>query len=288
MLTVSKREADGVWGNGYVLITGCSSGIGLAVAKGLRSRGKRVIATARRLEDVRKLQEQGFEALFMDMDDVASIEVGFRQAEEVAGSAGIWAVFCNAGYGQPGAVEDLTSDGLEAQLRTNVIGTHAVIRSAIRHMRANGGGRIMVNSSILGFCAGPMRSAYVASKFALEGIADCLRLELAGSGISVSLLQPGPVLTRFRANGIVPFERYVVRAGSVFESRYEALGRKLRTEGPVARFTLPAESCIDPAWHAFAAKRPRARYPVTFPTKLMRVLKRLLPTRVIDRMASGT
>jgi len=225
----------------------------------------------------------------LDLDDPASIRAGLAAAVETAGGP-IEALFNNGAYGQPGAVEDLTRDTLRAQLETNLLGTVELSNQVIPSMRAAGFGRIVQNSSVLGVSALAFRGAYVASKFALEGISDTLRLELAGSGIDVSLIEPGPISSRFRANAQRAFEANIDWQHSVHHEAYERQLERLKTPGPAAPFTLPPEAVVRRVIHAVESRRPRARYPVTVPTHLFAVLKRLLTTRAMDRVlmrASG-
>ena len=184
---------------GSILITGCSSGIGFQVAQGLRARGWRVFATARQPADVTRLQADGLESLALDLRDSASIQTAVTAVLERTGGR-LDALFNNGAYGQPGAVEDLSREALREQFETNLFGTLELTNRLIPVMRRQGGGRILFNSSVLGLVAFPYRVAYVASKFALEGLADTLRLELTGTGIHICLIEPGPILSRFRDN----------------------------------------------------------------------------------------
>lgn len=269
-----------------VLITGCSSGIGLAVARGLQRRGYQVIASARRAADVERLQREGLNAVRLDLDDDASIAAALDQALEQTGGR-LFALFNNGAYGQPGAVEDLSRAVLRAQLETNLLGWHELTRRVIPVMRAQGGGRIIQNSSILGFIAMPYRGAYNCSKYALEGLTDTLRLELRGTGIQVSLIEPGPIESRFRDNALRMFRRNIDAAHSAHRRQYQAAERRLQTRGPVSRFTQPPEAVLDKVIHALESPRPKVRYYVTFPTYLMAALKRLLPHRAMDRVLGG-
>lgn len=264
-----------------ILITGCSSGIGEAAARTLRERGWRVFATARREDDVARLADEGFEALQLDLADSASIRRAVDAVLERTGGT-LDALFNNGAYGQPGAVEDLTREVLREQLETNLLGTHELTCLVLPAMRAQGHGRIVHNSSILGFAALPYRGAYNCSKFALEGLADTLRLELHGSGIHVSLIEPGPIATRFRDNAYAAFERHIDRDNSAHSAIYRVLERRLRGEAGKTPFTLPADAVVDKLVHALDSRRPRARYYVTFPTHLFGFLKRILPTRWMD------
>lgn len=268
-----------------VLITGCSSGIGYTCAHGLAKRGYRVIASARRGEDVQRLIDEGLEAVRLDLDDSASIAEAVDSTFELTGGR-LYALFNNGAYGQPGAVEDLTRDVLRAQLETNLLGWHDLTCRVIPVMRARGEGRIVQNSSVLGLVTLPYRGAYVASKFALEGLTDTLRLELAGSGIQVSLIEPGPILSRFRANGHEKFRRNIDGTHSVHKDKYAAAERRLLKDGPAQPFTLPPEAVLKKVIHALESRRPKPRYYVTFPTFLFGTLRRVLTSRGMDRVLS--
>jgi len=272
-----------------VLITGCSSGIGLCVARGLRSRGYHVIATARKAKDVRRLADEGFNALLLDLDHSASIRQAVSDAIAVA-PQGLYALFNNGAWGLPGAVEDLSRDALRAQFETNLFGTMELTNLVIRHMRKQGKGRIIHNSSVLGLVAFPYRGAYTASKFALEGITDTQRMELRDTGIHISLIEPGPIESRFRKNAYLMYERWIDKQNSVHRARYEVMEQRLLKDGAAAPFTLPPEAVLGKVVHALESQRPKIRYYVTFPTHLFGTLKRLLPNPVLDLLlisASG-
>lgn len=264
-----------------ILITGCSSGIGLCAARGLRARGWRVFATARQPADVARLQAEGLESLPLDLRDSASIQTAVTTVLEQTGGR-LDALFNNGAYGQPGAVEDLSRAALREQFETNLFGTQELTNQVIPAMRRQGGGRILYNSSVLGLVALPYRGAYVASKFALEGLADTLRLELAGTGIHICLIEPGPILSRFRDNAHVAYLRHIHPETSPHRAKYLAMEARLLKEGPAAPFTLPPEAVLKRVIHALESPRPRARYPVTVPTYLFAILRRLLPTRALD------
>jgi len=266
-----------------ILITGCSSGIGLCVARGLKSRGYRVFATARKADDVHRLETDGFESVQLDLADSDSIA---KALDEILARTGgtLDALFNNGAYGQPGAVEDLSRDVLRAQFETNLFGWHELTNRVLPVMRRQGHGRIVQNSSVLGFVALRYRGAYNASKFALEGLSDTLRLELAGTDIHVSLVEPGPVTSRFRENAFRAYRENIDPDSSVHRDRYLAMEARLQTKGAVVPFTLPPEAVLKKVIHALESRRPRARYYVTFPTYLFGTLKRLLSTRLLDRM----
>ena len=268
-----------------VLITGCSTGIGHCTAHRLRLRGHRVFATARRSEDVAALTAEGFEALQLDLDDSESIEAAVDTLLDRTGGT-LDAVFHNGAYGQPGAVEDLTRAAMRAQFETNLFGWLELTNRILPVMRAQGHGRLLFNSSILGLVAMPMRGAYNASKFALEGLVDTLRLELRGSGIRISLIEPGPITSRFRANAKRAFERYIDPTQSAYATEYARMSARFDGPEPTP-FTLPPEAVARRVVHAIESARPQRRYPVTFPTYLFGALRRLLPAALLDRMLAA-
>ena len=264
-----------------ILITGCSSGIGRTCAQGLARRGWQVIASARKAADVERLRDEGLTAVQLDLDDPASIQSAVAEALESTGGR-LHALFNNGAFGQPGAVEDLPRDLLRAQLETNLLGWHDLTCRVIPVMRQQGHGRIVQNSSILGLMTLPYRGAYVASKFALEGLTDTLRLELRGSGIQVSLIEPGPILSRFRENAHRAFKAGINAETSVHREAYRRAEERLRKAGPAQPFTLPPEAVLKKLIHALESPRPKPRYYVTFPTHLFGTLRRILPTRAMD------
>jgi len=264
-----------------ILITGCSSGIGLCTAQRLKQDGYRVFATARKQSDVEALKQQGFESYLLDYTDSISIQATFQNVLSATGGT-LYALFNNGAYGQPGAVEDLTREVLREQFEANFFGWHELTNLVIPVMRKQGYGRIIQNSSVLGIVAMPFRGAYNASKYAIEGLNDTLRLELHGSNVFVSMVEPGPIASKFRANAALYFKRNINKESSYFKDRYTQLGDKLETEGPVVPFTLPSDAVYEKVAQALIAKRPKAHYYVTFPTYLFGYLKRLLSTRILD------
>jgi len=267
--------------NKSVLITGCSSGIGLYVAQQLQQRGYQVFATARKSEDVERLKKLGLNSLQLDLDNPVSIKNAFiRIIAETDGK--LYALFNNGAFGLPGAVEDLSREALRAQFETNVFGTMELTNMLLPIMRKQGYGRIIQNSSILGFAAMPYRGAYNGSKFALEGLSDTLRQELHGTNIHVSLIEPGPIVSEFRKNAFAAFNKYINSENSAHKEQYAAMIDRLNKEGPAAPFTLGPEAVYDKVLDALEAKRPQARYYVTRPTYIMGFLKRILSSRAMD------
>jgi NAD(P)-dependent dehydrogenase (short-subunit alcohol dehydrogenase family) len=266
-----------------ILITGCSSGIGLDVARQLKNKGYRVFASARKITDVEKLVDDGFEALQLDLMDSASIQRAVSQVLEKTDGR-LDALFNNGADGQPGAVEDLSRDVLRRQFEVNVFGTHELTNLIIPVMRQQGHGRIFYNSSVLGLVALKYRGAYNASKFALEGLVDTLRLELMDTEIYPVLIEPGPILTKFRDNAFRLFTENINITDSVHCKQYAALSEKLESEGAVVPFTLEPEAVTSKVIKALESAKPSARYYVTFPTYLLAYLKRILPGFLLDKV----
>jgi NAD(P)-dependent dehydrogenase (short-subunit alcohol dehydrogenase family) len=266
-----------------ILITGCSSGIGLDAARTLRARGWRVLATCRAQVDCDRLMQEGLESFPLDLDSETSIEAAAARASDMTDGR-IDALFNNGAFAIPGAVEDLPRTALRSIFETNLFGQIDLTNRILPVMCAHGSGRIVMNSSILGFAAMPWRGAYIASKFALEGISDTLRLELEGTGIHVSLIEPGPIDTPFRLNSIPHFEKHINWRASPNASAYEAkLLKRLYQGGPQeTRFELPASAVTARLIHAIESPRPKIRYRITTPTRIAAVLVRLLPARVLD------
>jgi short-subunit dehydrogenase len=262
-----------------VVITGCSSGIGRVTARYLRERFVTVYPTARTDAEVESLREEGFEgAMRLDVRRPEEIAAVIREVLKREGLIDVW--FNNAGYGQMGAVEDLPVDALREQFETNVIGLHECTRQILPVMRRQGGGKIIQHSSVLGLIALPMRGAYNASKYAVEGLTDTLRLELEGTGIHVSLLNTGPVTSRFRENALRTLDRIDIDA-----SRWRSLYRKaLKGDHRKVPFNLPPEAVASVVHRIVLAEHPRPRYYITKATWLLGTAKRLLSTRMLDRL----
>ena len=265
-----------------ILITGCSSGIGWQCAVGMKARGWRVFATARKPGDLARLEAEGVEALFLDYAERDSVTAC---AADVARRTGgkLDALFNNGAYGQPGAVEDLRREVLEAQFAANVFGWHQLTRECLPLMRANGSGRIVQCSSVLGLVALKWRGAYNASKFAIEALSDTLRLELRGSNIFVSLIEPGPITSRFVETSLKNFEANIDEAKSHYGEAY-ARQRARLGRGGSARYKLGPEAVLEKLVHAVEAPRPHARYFVTKPTHYMAIARRILPQRLLDHV----
>ncbi|WP_421702641.1 SDR family NAD(P)-dependent oxidoreductase [Aliiroseovarius sp.] len=268
-----------------LLITGCSSGIGYDAAHGMAKRGWRVFATARKQADVDRLGEEGLEALRLDYTDHDSMGAALDEVLTRTGGT-LDALFNNGAFGLPGAAEDLPTDGLRSIFETNVFGVHELTRRVIPVMRKQGHGRIVQNSSVLGFTTYKWRSAYVATKYALEGLTDTLRIEMRDTPIKVILIQPGPIPTRIRENSRPHFERWIDWENSARREQYkDTLLKRLYDEklGPDP-FELPASAVTEKLIHALESPRPRAKYFVTKATWIAAMGKRFLPTWAMDAL----
>ncbi|WP_370050220.1 MULTISPECIES: SDR family NAD(P)-dependent oxidoreductase [Salipiger] len=267
-----------------ILITGCSSGIGYDAAHGLRARGWRVFASCRQERDCDRLRDEGFESPQLDYGDEASIHRALGEVLEATGGT-LDALYNNGAYAVPGAVEDLPTGALREIFEANVFGWHTLTRAVIPVMRAQGHGRIVNCSSVLGLVPMPWRGAYVSTKYALEGLTDVLRIEMRDTPIDVILIEPGPITSRIRANSVPHFETWIDWRASPRARQYEAsLLKRLYAAPSKDRFELPPSAVTDKLIHALEHPRPKPRYYVTFPTHLMGRLRRLLPTRALDAL----
>ncbi|MDP5218134.1 SDR family NAD(P)-dependent oxidoreductase [Ruegeria sp. 2205SS24-7] len=269
-----------------ILITGCSSGIGLDAAHGMRARGWHVFASCRNQRDCDRLRAQGFDSPRIDYTDAESVASGLDEVLKATGGT-LDALFNNGAHGLPGAVEDVPTDGLRYIFESNFFGWHELTRLVVPVMRAQGHGRIIQNSSVLGLVAFKWRGAYVATKYALEGLSDTLRLELRGTGIDVILIEPGPITSKIREKAIPVFERFIDWEASALKQQYEeTLLRRLYEGSGNDRFELPASAVTAKLAHAAEARRPRPRYYVTTPTYVAAFLRRILSTRTRDSILS--
>lgn len=265
-----------------ILITGCSSGIGLDAARGLKARGWRVFATCRQEADCERLRSEGLESFRLDYADEDSIAAAVEEVKTRTGGT-LDALFNNGAYACPGAVEDLPRGALREIFEVNLFGYHDLARRVIPMMRAQGHGRIVNCSSVLGLVGMTWRGAYVATKFAMEGLTDVLRIEMRGTGIEVILIEPGPIKTKIRENAIPHFEKWIDVEASARRDQYAKLrGRLYDKKEKKDAFELGPEAVTRKLIHAIEARRPRARYYVTTPTYLMDFLRRVLPTRALD------
>ncbi len=263
-----------------VVITGASSGIGLETARYLQEQGIRVYPTVRKEEDLQRLKAEGFDGvIYLDVTKPESIEACIRKVVEAEGKIDVW--FNNAGYGQPGAVEDIETDVLREQFETNLFGLHEATRQVLKQMRKQGFGKIIQHSSVLGLVALPYRGAYNASKYAIEGLSDTLRLELEGSGIYVSLLNTGPIISRFRENAMRKLRENIDIEHSRHKAAYLAA---LQSDKSSVPFTETAQSVARVVHKIILSDSPKPRYYITKATYLLGFAKRLLSTSMLDRL----
>jgi NAD(P)-dependent dehydrogenase (short-subunit alcohol dehydrogenase family) len=265
-----------------LLITGCSTGIGYFCAKELHKQGYNVLATCRYAKDVKRLEDEGLSAYQLDLRDSKSIKDAVAWAEELSGGK-IDVLFNNGAYGQPGAVEDLSRTVLKEQFETNVFGTQELTNEVLPLMRKHGHGRVIYNSSILGFVSMSYRGAYNSSKYAIEVLCDTLRLELKGSGIDIVLIEPGPIRSDFRKNALKKFKSNIDIERSVHEKVYKKTLERLEGKEN-APFTLGEEAVYKVLIKAIESKNPKNRYRVTLPSKLFWFLKRVLSSRILDKI----
>ncbi len=264
-----------------ILITGCASGIGLDAAHGFRALGWRVFASCRQQADCDRLSALGFDSPLIDYADSDTLQDGLAQVLAATGGT-LDVLYNNGAFACPAAVEDLPRDALRAIFEVNVFGYHELTTLVIPVMRTQGHGRIINCSSVLGIVGLKWRGAYVATKFALEGLTDVLRMEMADTAIKVILMEPGPITSDIRANAIPHFERWIDWKNSARATQYVKLRERLYTNSGPDRFELPAAAVTQKLIHAATAKRPKPRYYVTKPTYLMGFLRRILPTRGLD------
>jgi NAD(P)-dependent dehydrogenase (short-subunit alcohol dehydrogenase family) len=266
-----------------ILITGCSSGIGHDAALAFSNRGHRVFASCRKEDDRQKLEALGIDALRMDLDDEQSIATAFDEILQKTGGK-LDVLINNAGFGQAGALEDVPRSALREQFETNVFGLMDLTRRAIPIMRKQGQGRIINISSLLGFISMPFRGAYNASKYAVEGLSDTLRIELKPSKIDVICIQPGPIKSRFRDNVIDNSLKKIDKDNSYFKTQYQGMLNGYREQKEDSVFTRNTDAVIAKLIHAIESKNPKAKYRVTFPSHLFAVLKRILSVKMLDRL----
>lgn len=267
-----------------VLVTGCSSGIGRATAEVLRTAGWKVFPTARKAEDLEALRTDGFEAVELDIATSGSVVACIETVLEKNGGK-LGAVVNNAGFGMPGAIQDLTRDAMRQQFEVNLFGLQELTNLLVPVFRKQGYGRIVNISSVVGRLSLPFMGIYSASKFALEAVSDAQRIELSLDPISVSLVEPGPIRTRFSTNCAGQGEVRLDVNGSRFGAAYKKYFDKRRNGGMAEdRFRLPPEAVAGKIRHALESPRPKIRYRVTIPAYLGDWAARWMPAGLIDRL----
>ncbi len=267
-----------------ILITGCSSGIGLCAAQTLQKRGYRVFATVRKERDIPRLTSLGIESLQLDINNSDSIRFALKNILEKTGGT-LDALFNNAGFAQAGAIEDLTRDMIRNQFETNVFGAMELTNLVIPIMRKQGHGRIIQNTSILGIVAMPYRGAYNASKFALEGFTSTLRQELHGTTIFVSAITPGPIHSNLRRNALAHYEENLKEKNSIHRALYTKMEKYFfKLTASEKRFTEQPDAVVKKLIQALESKKPKAHYYVTFSAHLLALLRRLLPDSALNAL----
>lgn len=267
-----------------VLITGCSSGIGLDAVYTLKKHNYHVIASARKTKDLEQFKHDGIECIQLDLADETSVQKAVDYIHQ--NHPNLYGLVNNGAYGQAGAVEDLTRQTLRNQFETNVFGTHELTQKILPIFRKNNEGRIVQISSVLGVIALPMRGAYNASKFALEGLSDTQRLELHNTNIKISLIEPGAITTKFRENCVHYFEKNIDEENSLYKTQYQQMKTRLERKEK-SKFEEPASRVSTDILHALSSKKPKIRYRITIPTIIGAKLKRLLSDRMMDKISAN-
>ncbi len=266
-----------------ILVTGCSSGIGRHCAEQLHESGYQVIASCRKLEDVAELKAQGLSCVQLDVTDSGSIHSALKEVLQLTDGR-LDVLFNNAGYGQGGAIEDLPTEALRAQFETNFFGLHELTRAVLPIMLEQGHGKIVQDSSVLGLVAMKYRGAYTASKFAIEGYTDTLRLELRDTNIAVSLIEPGPIVSKFRENSLRAVRSTIDVDGSRHKSNYQKTLERLGSKTSSTSFTLGPEAVLKQFRRILDSNNPKPRYYVTKATYIFGYLRRFLSSKMLDRI----
>jgi NAD(P)-dependent dehydrogenase (short-subunit alcohol dehydrogenase family) len=264
-----------------ILVTGCSAGVGYTMAHGLRDRGYQVLVTARKAADLERLRGEGFVAIYLDYTEPASITAAVEETLEHTQGA-LYGLVNNGGYGQPGAIEDITAEVMRHQFEANVIGWHDLTRRLLPTMRAQGRGRVVNIGSVLAFYSLSFRGPYAATKHAIEALTWALRLELRGSGVGVSLIEPGPLNTQMRKYGYAMLQQNIDQEASPHRAFYSQVKARLFTDAPVYPNTREPEAILKPLYRALEDRRPRARYFLGWLDRLAIFTIRLLPDRLLE------
>ncbi|OEU73616.1 MAG: short-chain dehydrogenase [Desulfuromonadales bacterium C00003068] len=267
----------------WVVVTGASSGIGKELALSLQQHGYTVLATVRTATDHEALKRLGLATLTLELADEDSVVIAIEAVRQRCGSQ-LYSLINNAAYGQPGAVEDISRSTLEQQFAVNLFGTHQLTCGLLPLLRQNGGGRIVNISSVLGLVAFPWQGAYNASKYALEGLTDTLRLELHDSPVEVSLIEPGPIRSQFRHNALHAFEKDIDWHHSTHHEHYKRITGYYSASDHPTPFTGTPADVMKRVHHALRSSRPQPRYFVTLPTYVLATCRRLLPARLLDAL----
>lgn len=265
-----------------VLVVGASTGIGLATSKLLSAQGYEVIVTARDSDDLLRLAQEGFITVDLELRDEHSVQRAAVQVMNLLRGRPLKACFANAGYGLQLAFEDLTRAWLRDQFESNLFGHVQLLQSLLRYGALKSGSRIIWNSSVLGYSYLPRRGAYVASKYAMEGLANVMRLELGPQGIDIVLIEPGPIDSRFRATALSKLEQALSPTSLAEGGAYAGLVKRLSRPDGSLPGALSSEHVAQVVARVISARRVQARYRVTRNASLMAVAARILPSRWLD------
>ncbi|MEU7968139.1 oxidoreductase [Streptomyces sp. NPDC049097] len=263
------------------LVTGASSGIGEATALKLIGLGYTVYGAARRTDRLHKLAEHGVRPLAMDVTDDDSLQTGVDRI--VAETGRIDVLVNNAGYGSYGALEDVSQDEARRQFDVNVFGAVRLTQIVLPHMRARRSGTIVNITSMGGKIYTPLGGWYHGTKFALEALSDCLRLEVKPFGIDVVVVEPGGIRTEWA--GIAADHLEKSSAGGAYCDQAEAVAASMRSETMTKRMSPPTV-IADAIGKAVTARRPKTRYATGFSARPLIGLRRFLPDRAFDALMS--
>ncbi|MGO4255552.1 oxidoreductase [Marmoricola sp. RAF53] len=266
-------------GSPVALVTGASSGIGARTVTELLAAGFTVYAVARRVERMQDLAAAGAHVLAMDVTEDASMVAGVERI--VAEQGRIDVLVNNAGYGSYGAVEDVPIDEARRQFDVNVFGLARLTQLVTPHMRAQGAGRIVNVSSIGGKFYEPFGAWYHATKFAVEGFSDCLRLELKPFGIKVVIIEPGPIITEWNE---IARDSLLERSGSTAYARWAKRAHQVLTEFDKPGRASTPETVARKIRKAATTARPAARYPVGRGARAITLSRDLTPDAVFDQV----
>jgi NADP-dependent 3-hydroxy acid dehydrogenase YdfG len=266
---------------GVALVTGCSSGIGEATARRLASAGFKVIATARRPETLRALAALGCETVALDVTSDTSMRDAVRAVEAEHGAIDL--LVNNAGYGQAGVIEEVAIDQVRRQFETNVFGGLRLAQLVLPAMRSKARGRIINVSSMGGRLTFPYFGVYHASKYAVEALSDALRMEVAGLGVRVVLIEPGLIRSNFAdVSQSTVQARHAEGPYASFAAHMARATVETYRKGPLAALSGTPEDVARCIVRAATTARPRARYTVSASATLLLGIRRLLPDALWD------
>lgn len=267
-----------------VLVVGASTGIGRATCSLLHAQGYEVIATARHSLDLRELVDAGFAAVELELRNEDSVKRAVARVVDLLQGRPLTACFANAGYGLQLAFEDLSRAWLRDQFESNLFGHVQIMQSLLRYGALRSGSRIIWNSSVLGYSYLPRRGAYVASKYAMEGLANVMRLELGPLGIDTVLIEPGPIDSRFRATALAKLEQALPPTSLAEGGAYAGLVKRLTRPDGSLPGAMSSQDVACVVAKVIAARRVRARYRVTRNASVMALAARVLSSRWLDRL----